>query len=537
MPAAGAGCAASGVLATPLALSGQRVTSRARTGREPLPQPFIGVPPSETMDERSRYKQFEDQFHRQLVKRAEQLLGRWLPADRVRVETTPDGAETVRAAVSRWGASAANPYALEQSLPGAQGQQLRFERRVLGPLRREVVRLRAQVLMPLQAMILGGAAGPIDAEYVRDALARFRSMPRPQRPTAVVFASPTGFTPEARALVNAAGDCSLILMGGRADGGWDVDVPEVLKKSPWRPLFELESLDERVGRLVYHLQKHAVELESRGLALPELAEQLGLPGEQVVALVREACRRDGRLMTVVHEGVLHVCRSPLADEVREMNWWSWIRRNVFRLPPSPAERVRELTAQRVQLEAERHQLDQRLTGLGEQARELEQRGVDAKNDAERRAIAGQLMRTEREMRRVQAQANMLTQQIDVIGTHIHHQTMAEKGKRVALPSSEELAREAAQAEAMMAELATSADLAASIEVGATSPAMAEEEQAIMERFRAAAAEKAAPSKAGAEPAPPAAERSRAPGAERLAGGPAPAEPPPGEKSKAKPELS
>ena len=63
-------------------------------------------------------------------------------------------------------------------------------------------------------------------------------------PTGVVFACASGFTEEARRLVNSTpSDLSLVLVGGRADGGFDVALPDRLKGSPWAKLFELEDVD------------------------------------------------------------------------------------------------------------------------------------------------------------------------------------------------------------------------------------------------------------------------------------------------------
>lgn len=447
------------------------------------------------------------------------LLRRPLPADQFVLESVPDGVDAVRATLMRLEQFDRD---LLEELPGTQAVQLRFTRRVLGPFRRTIARLRAQVLAPTEALVDGQTPGPVGREQVLDALARYKLLPEGKRPSAAVFASATGFTAEARALVHAGGSLTLILMGGREDGGWDVELPAAVRGTGWAQLFELESQDERLRRLLYHLEKNVGELETRGLPVPELAERLGLTPEVTEALVRQACRADGRLLTVVHEGTLHVCRSPLAEEDHKMGFWSRIRK-LLGFKPSVAEQVRILTAQRVRLEQERREVDQRLTALEDEERTAVERGAAAKTDVERRQLAGKLMRTRRELRRLRAQANVYTQQIDIIGTHIHHQTLAEQGKRIELPKTEELAQEAAEAEQVMAELAASADLAASIEVGAQTPLMAEEEAAILEEFKQAAGEKAPP--AGdktATSAPPMKDRSAAP--------------PAADKDKARPEL-
>ncbi len=203
------------------------------------------------MDEADRQRQFEDQFLKQLRARARELLHHGLPADRFNVTTLPDGVDSVRATLTRLGQGDRD---LLEKLPGTQALGLRFRRRVLGPFSRQVARVRAQVLTSIEDLVEGRTPGPLGREAVLDALARYELLPKAERPTAAVLASPTGFTAEAKALVHAGGTPTLILMGGRADGGWDVELPEAVRKTPWARLFELESQDERLQRLMYHLR-------------------------------------------------------------------------------------------------------------------------------------------------------------------------------------------------------------------------------------------------------------------------------------------
>ncbi len=449
------------------------------------------------MDERSRQRQFEDQFLRQLRTRAEGLLRRVIPADGLAVESLPDGADAVRATLTRLERF---DRGLLEALPGTRTLQLRFTKRVFGPFTQTVARLRVQVLAPLAALVANETPDPVRRDDVLDALARYELLPRSERPTAVVFASPTGFTAEAKALVDRAEGPTMVLMGGRADGGWDIDMPQRLRATPWVQLFELESQDERLKRLLYHLEQQRSRLESRGLSINELADEAGLSPTQTEALVRQACRHDSRLLTVMHDGVMHVSRSPLGDEEGTMTLWSRIRK-LLGFKPTVAEHVRSLTAQKVRLEQQRHELDQRVEALEADERKAIEQGAAAGSDAEKKQVAARLVRTRRELRRTRAQANVFTQQLDILGTHIHHLTLAEQGKRVSLPGAEELTQEAAQAEQIMGELSANADLAANIEVGATSPAMADEEAAILREFEQAAAASQAGESPPAEQAP------------------------------------
>lgn len=461
------------------------------------------------MDDAARERQFEEQFLAQLRARALTLTRRTLPADHVLIEATAEGIDEVRDTLGRL-----EVYEREavERMPGTRAVQLRFQRSVLGGLVRQTVsRIRARALFPLEAIVRGQPAGPVGREQVLDALARYQLLPRSERPSGVVLASATGFTPEARQLVDTPGPPTLVLMGLRSDGGWDVDMSAATRRSVWARLFEFETQDDRLRRLLYHLEQEADALDSRGVPLPEIARRLGLGLEETERLVRQACRTNSRLMTVDHRGTVHVCRSPLEDEGNVMSLWARLRR-LLGFKPSIAERVRAMTAQRVRLEQQRHEVDRRLGALEADERAALEQARSATTDAERRQIAARLIRVRRELGRVRAQANIFTQQIDVLGTHIHHLTLAEQGRRMELPGAEELTREAAQAEQVIATLSANADLARSIEVTGESPMMAEEELAVLEELRQLSATSAArpadepPTKAPATPAPAQPER-------------------------------
>jgi|GEM_PF-800269 len=491
------------------------------------------------MDERAAQRQFEDQFLGQIRARALALTrGKLKDADEVLFEATPEGVDALRDELSRL--EVYDRSAIDK-LPGTRSVQMRFQKRVLGGLlRRQIARLRVRVLTQVDDLLHEREPQPIGREQVLDALARYEILPRKQRPSGVILASPTGFTPEARRIAERSGQPSVILMGGREDGGWDVAMPEAVRSSHWVPLFDLESHDERLKRLLYHLEENADLVDSRGVSMRELSDKLGLSRIETERLVRQACRGDSRLMTVVDGDKTHVCRTPLAEEGDKMSIWSRVRR-LLRLKPSTAERVRDLTAQRVRVEQQRFELDQRIDALEASERGALQNGAQAKSSAEKKQYAGKLIRVRRDLKRNRAQAQVYTNQIDVIGTQIHHLTLAEQGRRVSLPSAEDLTKQAAEAEQVMTELSANAELANSIEVTGETPMMAEEEEAIFAEFdQIASADTAATDAAvsnesasvhDAEPAAP--ERSGA--ASRKAA----TSPPPADKSKdekARPEI-
>ena len=264
------------------------------------------------MDERSRHREFEDRFLGQLRARALGLIQGTLPADEVAIQPTPEGIDSVRAELGRL--EVYDRRALEK-LAGTRSLQMVFKKRRLGGMfRKTVSRVRVRTLSDVDALLNNETPGPVGREQVLDALARYTLLPRKDQPSGVILASASGFTAEARALAEGSGTPTVILMGGRADGGWDVSMPPLVQKGPWAALFELETRDERLRRLMNHLDENANLVDSRGFSMEALAEKLGLGIGETEQLVRQACRNEPRLMTVVHDGRTHICRTPFAEE-------------------------------------------------------------------------------------------------------------------------------------------------------------------------------------------------------------------------------
>lgn len=433
------------------------------------------------MDERARQRQFEEQFFSQLRSRAGVMVKTLLRDGQAVLESVDDGVQQLEGAMRRY---ELYDRKLIDEMPGARAAQIRFQKNRLGGLFKQTIsRLRAMVLAPPELLLRNERPNPVGRDQVLAALARYQLLPAAARPTSVLLASATGFSEAARALVHSTQEPRLILMSGREDGGWDVEMPEATQRSPWARLFEFETQDELYKRLMHHLDQNAQQLDSTGLALPWLAQKLGLPIEKTDALVRRACRSQPRLMTVLHEGTVHLCRMPIVDEESSMKLWTRIRR-WLRWKPTVAEQVREMTVARVRLEQQRAELDQKLAALQAEERQAREQGAAASSDNERKHVAARIVRVTREQKRISAQATVISQQIDVLGTRLHNLTLMQQGRSVVLPSPQELAREAAEAEQVVAQLSTSADLAASVEVGATSSALAAEEAAVFDELKA-----------------------------------------------------
>lgn len=438
------------------------------------------------MSERVRQQEFESRFFEQLRARSLALTGAGIPAHDVVIEATPEALDALRDDLSRL--EVFDRGALDE-LPGGRSERFTFRKKQLGGLLRSTTaHLRARVLVDVPALTGDRVPERAGREAILDALARYKLLPKKHQPSMVVLASPTGFSAAAEQFAESNGDPPVVLLGGREDGGWDLTLPSKLRNTPWEKLFALESLSQKLGRVQEHLREEAARLDGAGVPLAELADKLGLSVAETERLLRQACRTDPRLMTVTHDDVVRVCRVPLVDERQTMSIWSRVRK-LFGMKPTPAERVREMTTQRVRLEQQRHEVDEKISRLEADERKAIDEGAAAvkqKNAAVQQQAAGRLQRVRRELRRYRSQAQLYTQQIDIIGTQIHNVTLAEEGRRVSLPKAEELTKQAAEAEQVVGEIAASADLASQIEVSAESQMQHEEQADILAEFRAVA---------------------------------------------------
>lgn len=429
------------------------------------------------MSERLRQRTVEDRVFAQLRERAfalasgqsgaSQRKSGKFPADAVRAQIRGEVDANVRDQLIKAGRF---DHALLEEMPGRRSLELSFEKSILGGLmRRSAGRLGALVVAPVEGLLGDAAPGPISSEQIRDALAVMTVPGRGRKaPTAVALVSATGFDSVARQIVDSVREPQVILIDARRDGGYEVTLPAALRDSAWSKLFALEPEDQQLQRVQSYFAQRSAELESRGVSLTALADELGLPEADAQRLVRRATRQDRQLIMLQHEGQAHVARTPIAEEGQGMSLWSRISRWLGR-KPTVAERVRLLTTQRVALEQQRSGVDSAVEQHEKQERELLQEGAAATSDAVRKQVANKLLRVRTALKRDRTRAQMFTQQIEVLGTQVHHLTLKQQKERVALPSADVLAQEAAQAESAMQELAASAELAANIEVSAGTP--------------------------------------------------------------------
>ena len=105
----------------------------------------------------------------------------------------------------------------------------------------------------------------------------------------------------------------------------------------------------------------------------------------------------------------------------------------------------------------------------------------------RRCITSQLVQLGKDIERRRQTTGVLNQQINVVGTHLHNLEIARQGSTAALPSSEEIAEDAAKAEEVLAELQASSELADELAGSLGTLGLSEEEAALYDQLSAEAA--------------------------------------------------
>lgn len=167
-------------------------------------------------------------------------------------------------------------------------------------------------------------------------------------------------------------------------------------------------------------------------------------------------------------------------------------------------KIAYLAERRAALSRQRDLGYEELGALETREAQLRQEFKDEESVLSRRRITSQLLQLQKDIERRRQTIGVLNQQINIVGTHLHNLEIARQGSTASLPSSEEIAQDAAKAEEVLAELQASSELADELAGGLGTLGLSEEEAALYEQLTAEAAGGTEP--ASREPAAPSGER-------------------------------
>jgi hypothetical protein len=320
----------------------------------------------------------------------------------------------------------------------------------------------------------------------------------PEVPHLIGVCSPTGFTPDARSTAPDLPNVTLILTEPRADGGWSTQAVGEGVPRAVRRLFDPERLSQKIQRAAAEIDRRAADLLSGGLSADSVAEPLGLPVEVVAEAFRRKTISDPELrissqsgtMVLYQGGTVPMQEKPrksILDHIREL----------FGREGDEAEKIEKFSEQRAMLVQRRDRLYGQIGKLEEKEGDLLEQGRKNPSKIVRRRLAAQLVQVRKDIARQNTLANQLNQQVNIIATRIHNLTLIQHGQMAQLPSTEELAEEAVQAEEMLEQLKADADMVASLETTMSDALADEQELEVLKEFDEPAA--TAPSRGPAAP--------------------------------------
>lgn len=388
-------------------------------------------------------------------------------------------------------------------------------------------RLSVIALVPTRELLTGEKVAPVNAERLKRELAKI-----PPGlggvPTTLIFLSTSGFTPDARELVDRRSDRVVLLAQPNDSGGWSAYGPPTLKAMVDQ--LDPEAGTEKQARLQEQIKAAHLEMLAGGVSADKIASRTHLPLQWVEAELKNyakanpglvAKRLDGRVV-LFREGSGPIKSStgkagtagPVKSGGLDMPFLDSLR-SLFSRKGETEKKVSLLSERRASLSQQRDIAYDDLHAMEESEISLKEQFKTSASENTKRRLTSQLLQARKDLARKQQLMSVLNQQIDVVSTHLHTLELVRQGTGAQLPSGEDLTKDAEAAEEMLAQLQTDRELAGSIATPGTS--LSDEEQALYDELQAevsAGSAPVAPAKPQAAETPTSEKRKEPPPRER-----------------------
>ena len=157
------------------------------------------------------------------------------------------------------------------------------------------------------------------------------------------------------------------------------------------------------------------------------------------------------------------------------------------------KKIAFLSERRAALSQQQDRIYEDLNKLETKEGELRQQFKDSSSALTKRRLTSQLLQFRKDIERRQQMLAVISQQVNVVNTHLHSLELVRQGQGAKLPDSEELAADAVKAEEFLAELQADSEIATSVG-GLGTTGLSDEEQALFEELeREAETERGGPS--------------------------------------------
>ena len=364
---------------------------------------------------------------------------------------------------------------------------------------REVVgKIQTICISPTRALLAGQSAQPLRNGEVQKLLTELSMASRGlEIPSTVVLVSTSGFEMDAHELAERRADRTLILVEPNDAGGWKVTGPAETKALA--DLFDPEAEFQKRERVRNFILENDVDLLTSGIPTDRVASKLQLPLQFVEAELKSyakdrpglsAKRLDGR-MVLFREGVSGLTPPDAAGGGSNMPFLERVK-SLFGKSGNDEKKIAFLSERRAALSQQQDRIYEDLGKLEQKEGELRQQFKDSTSALTKRRLTSQLLQFRKDIERRQQMLGVISQQVNVVNTHLHSLELVRQGQGAKLPDSEELTADAVKAEEFLAQLQADNEIAGSVgNVGMAG--LSDEEQALFEELeREAEADKGVP---------------------------------------------
>jgi hypothetical protein len=151
------------------------------------------------------------------------------------------------------------------------------------------------------------------------------------------------------------------------------------------------------------------------------------------------------------------------------------------------KKIAFLSERRAALSQQQDRIYDDLSRLEDREAQLRQQFKDSTSALTKRRLTSQLLQFRKDIERRQQMVQIISNQVNVVSTHLHNLELVKQGQGAKLPDSEEITADAVKAEEFIAQLQADTELAESVG-GIASAGLSDEEQQLFEELEKEAAE-------------------------------------------------
>ena len=384
---------------------------------------------------------------------------------------------------------------LQQKMPPGQWVEVTLSQKKWVFFREIVGKLQVICLSPVRSLVAGHEPQPLGPADVQKVLTELSMANRGSDiPVTVVLVSTSGFEKDVGEMAERRADRTLILAQPNDAGGWRVTGPMETKSLV--DLFDPEADHLKRQRVRRYVDENSVDLLTCGVATDKVAARTQLPLQFVEAELKSYARElpghsakriDGRIV-LFREGVSSPPSGASSESAggADMPFFERVKA-LFSKKGDNDKKIAFLSERRAALSQQQDRIYDDLSRLEDREAQLRQQFKDSTSALTKRRLTSQLLQFRKDIERRQQMVQIISNQVNVVSTHLHNLELVKQGTGAKLPDSEEITADAVKAEEFIAQLQADTELAESVG-GIASAGLSDEEQQLFEELEKEAAE-------------------------------------------------